>query len=369
MKKYILTCLPVVLAAMGSLSADSANGTQAKSGQPANGTMNQITPPALPAVKRAADPYLTAEYIFWKAQQEGLEYAATGISTSPTTSAHGHGSVHRPDFDYESGFKVGFGLKFRHDNWDAYANYTWLFSDDNDSSTHGRSGQPVTPLWYLPVNEGIPFVLPADKAESDWSMHFNVLDLELGRNYNISPRLTLRPHFGLKLAWIDQDMFLEYENANGTTSIEGQTKSTTTRYHFDNDMFGVGIRAGFNTAWFMWVNKGTISQGFSLFGNFAATALYADFDVDQKASFQNTDSAKRTIARFENDSQIVTPVLEWALGLRYQTDFYNENYEFMIQAAWEEQVWFNQNQFSNLYDRINGNLTLEGLTVKAGFSF
>ena len=184
-------------------------------------------------------------------------------------------------------------------------------------------------------------------------MEFNALDLELGRNYFISRRLTLRPFFGLKFAWIDQNIKVHYKNVIAFNNEY--------RYKLDQDQFGVGIRTGLNTAWFMW-NK------WSIYGNFAISALYNDFDNHQKMTYQDP-GIKFDHMNFKRDTHRVSPVLELGLGLRFETDFYEDNYQFLLQAGWEEQVWFDQNQFFNLQDNTEGNMSLEGLTIKASFSF
>ena len=168
----------------------------------------------------------------------------------------------------------------------------------------------------------------------------------------MSRRLTLRPFIGLKFGWIDQHAHVEYKDANG---VDNEFK-----YNLEQDKFGVGIRTGLNTAWFMW-NK------WSIYGNFAASALYSDFDNSQKLKF-STPATKSVLLNFKHGHHEITPVLEFGLGLRFQTDFY-DHYEFLLQAGWEEQVWFNENQFANLTNDRGGNMTLQGLTIKAGFSF
>lgn len=366
MMKYMLTCVPVICAAMSPLSADVARTNQQASkqqqmqyqSQSVNST--EITPPAPPLVRRnSADPFASVEYIYWKAEEEGLDYAVNGISTSQTTTVSGRGKVHHPHFDYDSGFKVGFGLKFKHDSWDLYANYTWLHSDNKHSTTQSTAGQSLQTLWYT-AYDNVQEVLSADTASSKWKMQFSALDVELGRNYFISRRLTLRPHFGLKFAWIDQQNHVDYANVSGVNLAPDAVNDM--HNHLKQDKFGVGIRTGLNTAWFMW-NK------WSIFGNFAASALYSDFDNHQKMTLQDDTNGKRTLMDLKHHHHDVTPVLEFALGLRFETDFVNNNYQFMIQAGWEEQIWFNENQFSNLADDRTGNLTVQGLTVKVGFAF
>ena len=49
------------------------------------------------------------------------------------------------------------------------------------------------------------------------------------------------------------------------------------------------------------------------------------------------------------------------------TWFYDEAYMLELKAGWEEQVWFNTNQFQSA--TAQGNLALQGFTMKAGFHF
>ena len=366
MKKYTLTCLPLICTAIVPLCADSNGNDQqmsdkkmSKKSKGMSQSMREITPPAPALATHWADPFVTAEYIYWKAEETGLQYAVSGLAPSATTTTDEHGSIHDPDFHYDSGFKVGVGLKFKHDGWDLYANYTWLFSDGNGSSVEREDGEESLQPLYNVAYDGSSTASDMAKAEGDWSLHFNVLDVELGRNFFISPRLTLRPHFGLKFAWLDQDMQIEYEDAKNFAN----SSINELHHHFDEDQFGVGIRTGLNTAWYMW-NK------WSIFGNFAATALYSDFDTHRKTEFQNAALGKNTLMHFSYDPHIITPVLEFALGLRFETNFSKSDHQFMIQAGWEEQIWFDENQFTNLTRfSTSGNLTLQGLTVKAGYAF
>ena len=69
------------------------------------------------------------------------------------------------------------------------------------------------------------------------------------------------------------------------------------------------------------------------------------------------------------------PVVEMALGLRYETLFSNDNYQFFVQAGWEQQIWLDQNQFirsvfeHNSSFSTSGELTMQGLDVKVGLAF
>ena len=98
-----------------------------------------ITPPVAPAVNHGADVFISADFIYWKAYQEGLEYAnsavnalaASGLTPGATLN---QGTFATPQTKFEPGFKVGLGLEFEHDGWDLFAQYTWLAPQHKGSS-------------------------------------------------------------------------------------------------------------------------------------------------------------------------------------------------------------------------------------------
>jgi hypothetical protein len=196
-----------------------------------------------------------------------------------------------------------------------------------------------------------------DEAHARWRLHFNVLDLELGRDFWVSKYLTLRPFVGMKFSWNDQDFDVHYEKEAGAKHGFRKLKMD-----MDLNQTSVGLRSGLDTAWHMW-------KKWCIFGDFAISGIWNDFDSHRKDHLAKHGDNFVTFSRLHKDTHNVTAVLEWALGLRFQTAFHNDDFMFLLQAGWEEQIWFNQNQFVMMPNSTSGNLTLEGLTVKAGFYF
>ncbi len=365
MKKFSMTTLPLLCSVAAPLCADAQGSQTMDKPAPQQQPMNQITPSSEPAVTRWADPYITADFIWWKAKEEGLDYALTGIAFEQLGTANPQrinadkGSVHRPHSEYEPGFKVGAGLKFRHDGWDLFAQYTWLHVDGRKSEAHSdRDGDSNVQSYFGMPRSGALLSFLFAEAEAKWSMHFNVLDLELGRNFWISKWLTLRPFVGMKFSWIDQDFDVEFERSFPTSP---NNPSRSYKVDMDLDQSAVGLRAGLDSAWYLW-------KKWCIYGDLAISGIWNDFDSSRKdrVTFNNITS---TSAHFDKDSCTVTAVLEWALGLRFETAFHNDDFMFMMQAGWEQQVWFNQNQFLIPSNEGSSNLSLEGLTLKAGFYF
>jgi hypothetical protein len=312
--------------------------------------MNQITPPAGPLVNNGADVYLTADFIWWKAQQDGVTFAYTGYSGDQDVDTS-KGSELEPHFKYEPGFKVGLGVLCGHDNWDIFAQYTWLNVPKHATKKSSDSDNLYSTLQNHHGSDEDALL----STTGEWGFKMNVLDLEMGRNFWISKRLTLRPHIGMKFSWLKQDW-----DVSSTDLHNDEIGSHT--HDFDLSEFGVGVRGGVNTAFYLW-NK------WSIFGDLDVTALWNDFKSSRKDT-HTLDDVTSTPLNIHYHPFTVTTVLEMALGLRFETIFSKGRYMYMLQAGWEEQIWFNQGQFINLSSpNAIGNLTMEGLTIKTGFWF
>ncbi len=361
--KTLLAGLAIVFAqasAFGAQPQKQHNPTdQFKSSD--NAQFREITPNAGPRVTNGADVFITADFLYWTARQDGMVYAITGRNTFANIDATS-GSAQDLDWKAQPGFKVGLGLNLGHDGWDVYAQYTWLHTNVNNS-TSVAFDTPVQQRFvgtYFSDRDG-SITNNYTKARAKWDHHFNVIDLELGRNYFISQFLTLRPHVGLKGTWQDQDFKIRYtqQNIADPTSIDLLEK-----IKFNQDMWGLGIRMGLNTGWHF-------IENFGLFGNLALTALWSDYSTTRKDRVATSNSTNNSLFyNFKFDQYPINAILELALGLRYDVWFSDDDYHFGLSAAWEEQVWINHSRFVRFYSsEVQGDLYLHGLTIKARFDF
>jgi len=320
---------------------------------------SSMTPAVAPAVKNGVNVFVTADFIYWKAQQEGLDFAASGVYNdpfggSPYTNV-GKGEDKQPDFTFQPGFKVGVGLDFAHDGWDLYANYTWL----NPASHTETINQPSDSyLWN--GQWGHTFV-PAltdslASASASWKLNFNVIDLELGRNFFISKFLTLRPFIGLKGAWLKQD----YDITNAPR-VASTAAYLSANYNMKEEFQGIGIRGGVSPVWHFLQNWG-------VYGDLACSIMWNHVSSDRRDVLNQT-SGPLTVLNYEKNFHTVLPVLEMGIGLSYMGWFSNETYMLEVKAGWEEQVWFSMNQFLNPTATPSGNMTTQGFTLKVGFTF
>ncbi|HKZ00270.1 MAG TPA: Lpg1974 family pore-forming outer membrane protein [Rhabdochlamydiaceae bacterium] len=307
--------------------------------------------------------FVTGDFLWWQAEQDGLEYAVvTDVYTGPE-SVYNHGRVKEIGFEWGPGFRVGLGYNLPWDGWDLYANWTH-FHKDSHSHVSAPSDKNVSPVWsaYLntPKNR-------ASEASAHYGLTYNILDLELGRNFFASHSLSLRPFIGIRGAWIDQDVRYEYENLQVVVPPKDEHNK------LKNDFNAGGFRAGFNTTWHFTRNWG-------IFGNIAASLMYGEFHVAQKLHWPNAFGA---IIDQKEEIDLVRGNLELGAGLLWEAYFSKGRYHLALTAAYEVLQWFSQNQLLQFSDptklalssngtinqKKDGDLGLHGGTLSARFDF
>ncbi len=310
---------------------------------------HDVTPSAGPRVIDGCGVFITGDYLYWTARQDNMQYAAVGFTNNNDVSVS-KGSVAQLKYKFRTGFKAGLGFSFGHDMWDMAINYTWFQSNHNKGSVSATTSQGLTPTFtpFIDLGSTTYFL----NASSIWRLHFNALDMDLGRNFYISKFLSLRPFLGLKGSW---------QNQHNTSVYSGITDSEDFEYtrKLRSSFLGMGIRTGCNMGWHL---AGT----WSIYGDIAVASLWGQF----KSKRIDTANAV-TPAHNTNHFHTATPVVELAIGLRKDQWFCNNRLHVGVQAGWEEQIWFDQNQLpsGNNGLALGGNLVLQGLTVRLRFDF
>lgn len=324
----VLSCI-----ALNADDYDSSSDAQNGEKKPFKSTyerieMQEITPNAGPVVKGGVDAYVEADYILWHVNEGGLAYDLDGSHALA------------PRFKTSSGFKVGLGLDFSYDGWDMGAIYTWLHSHASRTTS----------------------------LRTDWKLHFNVVDLELGRNFFVSPKLTLRPHFGLKGTWQTQKF---NQLIVGPSYWKSQPtwidKTLSSRFQ---DYWGLGIRTGLDASWM-------VTRCFNVFGKWAFSTVWGQFTNNGSFSGVTTDASGAFINNIVSyrgypkaRAHQLNGVLEMQLGVCYDYWFSDDDYRLRVSAAWENQLWLNQNHLDQFgIASLKGDLSLQGLTLNFRFDF
>lgn len=350
-----------------------------------------------PSHLRSKGPFVTADFLYWKADFDGLEIATENQQNSSLSSF----KMSDVDFhgEWRPGFRVGLGWLFgEQDQWDLYANWTFFY----DKATASEYSKEFLQLNYIPSWSNI-LGPSASIVSGNWNLHFNMIDLEIGRNYFISRKIALRPHVGLRGGWIDLHYHAKYRGAWGFTTIpSGNIGFTSRDTSFDaKDLFkGIGVRGGADFLWHF-------SDHFGISSQISGSLLYGSFNVDetfnggQPALVSTTKGLAAVInsfkVKYSKDFNRVRANIDAFLGLFFETGISNNKYNFAMHAGYELSEWFQQNQLvavdyikedsildvsssiptsitteaSNdfIFSSKDGNLGVQGLTVKFLFNF
>lgn len=318
-----------------------------------------MTPCAGPRVCEGLDINLFASFIYWTARLDGLTYAKTGSGNLITQESPKKGEVQSVNWTWDPGFKVGLGWNFCHGCWDMLLQYTWLYTNvgDKKSSSSLQPGFEIRTPGFQSVD--IPNF---GKAHAHFDLHYQVGDLEIGRNFYVSKTLKLRPFIGAKGTWQKQDFNASYNEIPIT--ILQQQSLFNFKTHADQVIYGIGMRGGINTSWQFFKHLG-------LYGNLALTGIWLHYNIDRKDRFTQIDTGdKTTTLNIDDRLRLIKPVLEFGMGLRGETYFGCGRYHVLLEAGWESQIWINQTMYisiDNNYDRYD--LNLHGLTTKLRFDF
>lgn len=313
---------------------------------------DEITPKAGPCVKCGYGIYLTADFTYWTAREDNLEFA----------TVFPNGKIYAVDSNWNPGFKVGLGYDLCFDGWDVYAEYTWYNSTVSKKFSLSDPSQEIIDIYWRIASIANAFSTPGAFASENWHLGFNVVDLKLARNFYISRRIMCKPYLGLKGTWQTQKLKVIFEGLNVSG---GSVEATSTMFNRMKN-WGIGILAGLETAWH-------VSREVSLIGNVAFTGLWEQFKLHRTDHvFVPSIGTNEDFFRLSETFHVVKPVVEWMLGARWEDWFFCDEYHLALEAGWEMQIWFAQNKFLRLFGTgisNNGDLTLQGLTLKARFDF
>lgn len=312
------------------------------------------------------------DILYWKASEDGLTYAYKTTNNDFNFDY----KAKRLHFKYEPGFRVGVGCFFeKGDQWDLIFNWTHLNSEANGiTSTNNVTTSPLQIPWSsIILGEG------ASRATAHWNLHYNLFDLELGRNFFVSKSLAIRPFVGLRGAIIDQDYKVNYTGQFFIGNQFALAVEAPTTFKGDDDFWALGLRPGFDTIW-------QFNHHWAFIGKLSTSLLYGHQKTESKSFGEapNVLPTQATSASVKNSSWPYRLNMEGALGIQWETYFKEDRCHVSMALAYEISQWYDQNQFSQSVfefgggvvmplsvqpDPRNGTLGLQGITYKLDFAF
>ena len=319
--------------------------------------------------------YIFADPLYWHAKAGGTEYAITveshgnPLSIQTINNPPIVGSLKGNDFGWDWGLRFGLGYNFDHDCWDLNANYTWY---QTNQTAQVRKN---TPSFVIATRAND--IVWMQGAKSTFNVGYNNVNLELGRSYYISKSISLKPHFGLKSAWLDLKQNVHYAltfhgapNPFQRTIIKSISKSYS---------WGIGPRAGLNTEWYL-------GDGFSIAGNVATALLYGYVrsDVHFKPDGNSNNFGDLISRKLKAKTHRYLPTIQMFLGLIWETFMFERTKHLTLGAGYELEYYWRANQMLYLEDTANRNtfnsrrdhvdsfsedVMFYGLTLKAKLAF
>lgn len=330
--------------------------------------------------------FVDVEFLYWYANETDLSYAALAQTSTVTTQSTPTTATLPVSYQHlksrwEPGFRVGLGWNMD-DGWDLYLNYTWYQNNKKSTTSVDAFTTEFPALGAYAVNSpwsNKAFFLANDadtlfnSVSGKWHMRFNQVDLEMGRRYYLSQCFTMRPYAGLRGAWIHTDFnvsgFAQQAVISGTTPATG-TYSFNTSDKFRNRNWGVGLLAGFQPAFYF-------TEEFSLYANADMALLWGQLNGRIKRNYTSTRNSAGVMSSdlnaatsASNNSSGMQPVLDLGIGLRWETNWCDNQYAFSLDAGWEHHVWFDQNSRVKLISPvIDNNANFSGGTGRSNLSY
>jgi len=296
------------------------------------------------------DKALWASFIYWQPRFESFSLA--GIDTS------GDGipdDFIEMDYDWKPGFKVGASTELNRDDWNGFAQYTWMHMSNRVSVTPEFANIRLQPNDYFYPNSSSQ----VSSLKSRWQMSANWMDLGLSRAYYSGTELTFTPFFGPKVAWITHRVNSQYiDESLPDTPIYSKARVKSWK---------VGPRVGFLGNWHL-------GEGVRFTGDAAFSILYSRYKVKFDGVVNEQGDVKTLATTRKSLSQLI-PWAELSWGLGWGSYFNQDRWHMDLSAAYELHVVFDETIFDQLFPNLLGankkssDLYFHGLTLNAKVDF
>lgn len=253
-------------------------------------------------------------------------------------------------FNWDLGLRTGVGYFLDHDQWDVQVYFTWFQTKNSESLSSGT----IIPEFFGGFLNGDI----ADKSSIEWSLRYNMFDLELGKNLSIAKGLLLRPFLGLKVGWINQSIFSNWNVVSRNVSGTITSVNYTATEDLKNDFWGIGPTAGIDTKW-TFGDFG--SNDLNLFGDFATAWQWGTWHLSDL--YKNTSSTRVEVRMGKlNLGSFMTSGIA---GISWDGDLNLLHSHFTARLGYEMQLWVNQLRMPTFQILpLHGDLTLQGVTFR-----
>lgn len=300
--------------------------------------------------------------LYWGAYEDGLDYAIQNNNGAAFINTGGQ--VKRAEFNRNGGFRLGAGYYNQKRDMSLTAYWTRFHTQGSDTLTVEF---PVTlfPVWTNPGS----ITNIEQHAQACIRLNLDMVDTHLHAQFSPSCSIDIMPLLGVTYARIHQTFNV---NMNGAQSTTPAAFVLDDNIDMCNNFWGIGPKIGIRSDW-------ALGCGISAFGHIDLALLYGRFNIQQYEDILfSTEVAPAVYLNLPcNRFTTCRPRIDLMLGLAWETSLCDDHYALSIQAGWEQLYFFGQNQLMRFLNNtqtganmtINGDLALQGLTVRFGFNF
>jgi len=343
--------------------------------------------------------FISADFLYWYARETKLSYAAEfimkpAVDVLPPFNPDTRIAAFPTDYKYlntswDPGFRIGLGWNMGCDGWDLSANWTYYHNHRKDSCSvpvftgdsplEGETG--LCDRWNNMSLFGTPIW---DRVSAKWSLHFNQIDLELGRKYWLSPCFTMRPYAGLRGAWSKTKFNVKGELGPKFIAPDIDERMESSTDNSNSRLWGVGFTTGIQPTWYF-------CRSLSLFSNLDASLLWGRFKGQQSEQIFKCEAEQRQpeVAVIFDQQQTASnhfytmqPIIDLAIGLRWESNWCCDRFRTELDLGWEHHVWFDYgnrylisdtsggaNPVFKTYTEVDSNLIMGGFVLRLRVDF
>ena len=310
-------------------------------------------------------------FLAWQAREDGLAFAVKNNPDNPAADVDVNGTLLAPHFAWAPAMKLDFDVGFTN-TWDLDLRWTTFYSKSTNSAhaqTNSTTGSGLFPIWLLPSAYLSEEPMLYGKAYGVWQVHLNTVDIELGIEPRLTPKLNFRLHGGLKAVSIFQHFSATYSNGLTTGGVTPLQSRGSAKLKYK----AAGPRIGFETSW-------KLNKGWSILANCAGAIALGQFDFDRKDSDKASESSTThdQESKFHESVYNLRPIFEMLMGFGWDTTYgKRDQCAFALQLAYEVQYYWAQNLMTTLasqqmsFDAFQSrsDLHFHGITLNFRFGF
>ncbi|HAB98967.1 MAG TPA: hypothetical protein DCE71_04010 [Parachlamydiales bacterium] len=314
------------------------------------GNFGANTASGYPYLESSWGLYFQGEAIYWKFFEGGTDYVyENNPSSDPNVKVD---RLHYLDLDWRFAYRFTLGYQFDDPDLDLWSTFTRFTTDQSNSVD-----QPKGPNGALYPNQAVTANTDYTKATAEGTFQFNVLDVNVGRNYFLRKTFSMHPFMGVRGAKIDVRNYYTWEG------------SAVSDFHYktSNDFWGIGLIGGTQGRWHF-------DSHWSFFGSFLGSLLYGWYDVGTDIQqFRGTPSNPLNL---DSDIRHIMPNIAMDTGISWEYMAFRDRTRFSVSLAYEFQYWWAYNETLHTkqnatyaWDRLGEDFGLQGLKFNFGLDF